>query len=171
RVGLAFCKYRLSGMACKYHNDAHLICAQDQDPFMEDLQGEFLVGTAQLYLQPLAYKVEVKEQLSITDYTGQEIGIINLEVVPCNEQGNEYQEHDDVYVDSPQELVGKPFYFMVKILGCRGLPTKFTVRTFLSYDHIELILQLSRISMCAFGCLWMNSTRSRKKCQLRSIPI
>ena len=102
---------------------------------MEDLQGECLIGTSQLYLQPLAYKVEVKEQLSMTDHTGQEIGIINLEVVPCNEQGNQYQEHDDVYVDSPQELLGKPFQFIVKILGCRGLPVKFTVSTF----HILII--------------------------------
>lgn len=104
-----------------------LLPFQDQDPFMEDLQSECLVGTAQLYLQPLAYRVELKEQLSLTDFSGQEIGIINLEVIPCNEHGNEYQEHDDVYVDSPQELLGKPFNFIVKILGCRGLPPKFTV--------------------------------------------
>lgn len=98
---------------------------------MEDLQSECLIGTAQLYLQPLAYKVELKEQLSLTDFSGQEIGIINLEVIPCNEHGIEYQEHDDVYVDSPQELLGKPFNFIVKILGCRGLPSKFTVNWFI----------------------------------------
>lgn len=107
---------------------------------MEDLQSECLVGTAQLYLQPLAYKVELKEQLSLTDFSGQEIGIINLEVIPCNEHGIEYQEHDDVYVDSPQELLGKPFNFIVKVLGCRGLPAKFTVNWFkLSFEVILTI--------------------------------
>lgn len=100
---------------------------KDQDPFMEDMQSEGLIGTAQLYLQPLAYMVELKEQLSITDYSGQEIGIINIEIAPCNEHGHEYEEHDDVYLDSPQQLLGKPLHFMVKVLGCRGLPPKFTV--------------------------------------------
>lgn len=71
--------------------------------------------------------VELKEQLSITDFTGTEVGIINVEVVPCNELGDEYDERDDVYVDNPHELIGKTIYFVVKINCCRGLPSRFTV--------------------------------------------
>lgn len=112
---------------------------------MEDPQGECLVGTAQLYLQPLAYKVELKEQLSLADYSGQEIGIINLEVIPCNEQGAEYQEHDNAYVDSPQELLGKPFHFIIKLLGCRGLPSKYTVS--------QVQMQMNSLLICSFFLL------------------
>ena len=108
---------------------------------MEDLQTECLIGTSQLYLQPLAYLVEIKEQLSVTDHTGQDIGIINLEVIPCNEYGNEYEEQDDAYVDSPQELLGRPLCFLVKIIGCRGLPAKYTVSVF----HSELVIFLTII--------------------------
>lgn len=64
------------------------------------------------------------------DHCGQDIGIVHVEVMPCNEFGNEYEEQDDTYVDSPQELLGKPLHFIVKILGCRGLPAKYTVRVF-----------------------------------------
>lgn len=86
-----------------------------------------MIGTAQLYLQPLAYMIEIKEHLSVNDFTGQEIGVINIEIIPCDENGQEYGEQDDVYVDTPQELLGKSLNFIVKIIGCRGLPNKFTV--------------------------------------------
>ncbi|KAF7495667.1 Kinesin-like protein KIF28P [Sarcoptes scabiei] len=97
----------------------------EQDPF-EDLESECLIGTAQLYLQPLAYMVEIKEHLSISDYTGQEIGVIYVEVIPCDQNGNEYEEQDNAYVESPQELLGRSVSFVVKIINCRGLPNKFT---------------------------------------------
>ena len=71
--------------------------------------------------------IEFKEQLSINDFSGTEVGIINIEIVPCDETGNEYDERDDVYVDSPQELLSKSIHFVVKINGCRGLPPRFTV--------------------------------------------
>ena len=123
-MGSTICMFELVQY---FYNIIFCVLYQDQDPFVEDIQRECMIGAAQLYLQPLAYRVEIKEQLSIVDYSGQEIGIINMEIVPCNESGNEYTEHDDAYVDSPQELFGKPFNFVVKIMGCRGLPPKFTV--------------------------------------------
>src|SRR6218665_2007285 len=93
---------------------------------MEDIESECLIGTAQLYLQPLAYKIEVKEQLAILNYSGQEIGIMNIEAMPANHEGLEYSEQDDIFVDSPHEMFGKPLILSIKIVGCRGLPPKFT---------------------------------------------
>ena len=58
---------------------------------------------------------------------GQELGLLNFEIVPCNKKGKEYTEKDDVWVDSPEELVGKDVHFLVKVLGARGLPNRFTV--------------------------------------------
>lgn len=49
--------------------------------------------------------------------------------MPCTSQGKEYTEHDDMFVDNPNELMGKDLHFMVKILGCRGLPSRFNVST------------------------------------------
>lgn len=86
-----------------------------------------MIGSAQLFLQPLAYLVEIKEQLEVIDYSRNEVGIINVEVTPCDANNAEYSEHDDIFVDSPQELIGKELRFIFKIHGCRGLPARFTV--------------------------------------------
>ncbi|XP_054154280.1 kinesin-like protein KIF28P [Oppia nitens] len=114
----------------------------ERDPFVEDAHRECHIGTAQVYLQSLAFMIELKEQLSINDYTGSEVGIVNVEVVPCDQVGNEYDERDDVYVDSPQELMGRSIHFVVKVNGCRGLPSRFTdiyvrFRVFLDEEDIR----------------------------------
>ncbi len=49
--------------------------------------------------------------------------------MPCDEKGREYTENDDVFVDSPDELVGKSLCFKFKVINCRGLPNKYTVRS------------------------------------------
>ena len=53
--------------------------------------------------------------------------LVKLEVAPCNKKGKEYTETDDMFVDSPEELVGKEVHFWFKIVNCRGLPNKYTV--------------------------------------------
>ncbi|XP_074602251.1 kinesin-like protein KIF28 [Brevipalpus obovatus] len=98
----------------------------DRDPFYEDPRTEVLIGITQVFLQPLAFQVELKEQLEVTDYKGVEVGIINVEIVPCSADGRELDEMDDAYVDAPSELIGKDIHFVVKIHGCRGLPPRFT---------------------------------------------
>lgn len=81
-----------------------------------------------MFLQPLAFLVEIKEQLDLVDYRGNEAGIVNVEVTVCNENGQEYTEHDDIFLDSPQEMIGRDLRFNFKIHGCRGLPARFTVK-------------------------------------------
>jgi len=99
---------------------------EDKDPFQEDVNTEVNIGSVQVFLQPVAYMVEMKEQLEITDLKGNKIGVMNLEVAPCNKKGREYTEADDKFVDSPDELVGKDVHFIFKIINCRGLPNKYT---------------------------------------------
>ena len=48
-------------------------------------------------------------------------------MAPCDSKGREYTEKDDMFVDSPDELVGKEVNFSFKIMNCRGLPNKYTV--------------------------------------------
>ena len=50
---------------------------QEEDPFKESLDTEVHIGTTQVNLQPLAYNVELKEQLEITNYKGAEVGFMN----------------------------------------------------------------------------------------------
>jgi hypothetical protein len=50
-----------------------------------------------------------------------------VEVVPCDDNGIEYKEEDDMFVDSPEQLIGRKLNFKVTILNCRGLPNKYRV--------------------------------------------
>ena len=90
-----------------------------------------------IFFQPIAYMVEMKEQLDVTDVKGNKIGVMNVEIAPCNDKGREYTEADDMFVDSPEDLVKKNVNFVFKILNCRGLPNKYTVT--ISYNCMILI--------------------------------
>ena len=50
-----------------------------------------------------------------------------MEVAPCDSKGREYSESDDMFVNTPEDLVGKDVHFVVKVVNCRGLPNKYTV--------------------------------------------
>ena len=101
----------------------------NKDPFYDEPTLDQLIGVAHLFLQPLAFMVELNEQIEIIDYRGNEIGIINIDINPCDQTGRLFNELDDNFVDSPSELIGRPMYFIVRIFGCRGLPHRFTVLT------------------------------------------
>lgn len=49
-----------------------------------------------------------------------------LEVVPCDPSGREYTEQDDMFKDSPDELVGSDLHFIVKLISARGLNARYT---------------------------------------------
>ncbi|GIY92934.1 kinesin-like protein KIF28P [Caerostris extrusa] len=74
-------------------------------PLLEDPDTEVRIGTVQVYLQPLSFMVEV---------------------CPCSDDGKEYTEQDDQFVETPNELVGRNLHFIVRINGCRGIPSRFT---------------------------------------------
>ncbi|KAH7951612.1 hypothetical protein HPB52_010915 [Rhipicephalus sanguineus] len=118
--------FAMKEMYSKYENGEQWEVDEERDPFLEDPNTEVRIGTVQVYLQPLAYMVDLKEQLEIINFKGEEVGIINVEMIPCSETGHEYTEHDNVFLDSPGELVGRDLNFIVRILHCRSLPKRFT---------------------------------------------
>lgn len=99
---------------------------KDQDPFEVDPNMDVLIGTTKIFPQSLAYMVETKNQLEVIDYKGVEVGRVNIEIVPCDPKGKEYTENDDIFVESPSELLNKELHFVAKILNGRGLPKRFT---------------------------------------------
>ena len=54
---------------------------EDNDPFKEDVNTEVNIGSVQVFLQPIAYMVEMKEQLEVTDLKGNKIGLMNVRIV------------------------------------------------------------------------------------------
>lgn len=50
-----------------------------------------------------------------------------VEIIPCDEYGDEYAEADNVFADNPEDLVDKNLSFIVKINNCKKLPEGYTV--------------------------------------------
>ncbi|XP_046565118.1 LOW QUALITY PROTEIN: kinesin-like protein KIF28P [Haliotis rubra] len=97
---------------------------KERDPFEDDYEAEFHIGSVKLWLQSLGYLIDIEEQLEVTDFKGQEVGLLNVVVSPCDKKGKPLKE--DTYVDNPLELKGKDLSFNLQINSARGLPNKFT---------------------------------------------
>ncbi|KAK8758238.1 hypothetical protein V5799_004132 [Amblyomma americanum] len=128
--------FAMKEMYSKYENGEQWEVDEERDPFLEDPNAEVRIGTVQVYLQPLAYMVDLKEQLEIINFKGEEVGILNVEMVPCSESGREYTEEDNVYLDSPGELVGRDFQLRCShsALSCVTKKVLALVRVRLSRD-------------------------------------
>ncbi|XP_022782679.1 kinesin-like protein KIF28P [Stylophora pistillata] len=71
---------------------------EESDPFWEPDDAEVFIGSVHVYLQSLAYQIEVEESLAITDHKGNEKGKLQI---------------------------GRALYFKLKIPHARGLPAIF----------------------------------------------
>ncbi|OWF37465.1 Kinesin-like protein KLP6 [Mizuhopecten yessoensis] len=100
---------------------------EEEDPFFDDMKCDFYIGSVKIWLKSMAYLIESKDQLSVCDYQGKEVGILNYEILPCDSKGKEYTDSDDIFVEIPDELLGRPdgVHFKLKITSARGLPMKF----------------------------------------------
>ncbi|KAF0296590.1 Kinesin-like protein KIF28P [Amphibalanus amphitrite] len=132
--------YLMQEMYANFEDEDDWDLPESQDPFREPPDTEVMIGVCQVVLQPLAFQVELKDQVEISNYKGAEVGVLNLEVVPCDASGKEYKEEDDRFVDSPDMLIGKDVNFVVKINSARGLPKSYMdvyckYKVYLEDDH------------------------------------
>lgn len=58
---------------------------------------------------------------SIISVNGLQMGTLSLDIVPHDEDNNEFDE----IPDSPEELIGQPLNFRVEIYKCKDLPSNF----------------------------------------------
>ncbi|KHJ78423.1 hypothetical protein OESDEN_21956 [Oesophagostomum dentatum] len=93
---------------------------KDRDPFYEAPDSKSFLGSAIVFLQPLAYLMDSEETYPIVDFTGffiyyltcdpseipvlagEELGELSVLLSPCNSSGKELIGD---YVDNPQEIV------------------------------------------------------------------
>ncbi|XP_076455652.1 kinesin-like protein KIF28 isoform X2 [Babylonia areolata] len=119
-------KYVMQEMYDNFQEGDEWDLPPEKDPFVDDYQAEFHIGSVKVWIKSLAFMIEMKEQLEVTNFSGQAVGLLNVEIVPSDEKGKEYTDDDDKFVDDPEELLGKNVSFVVKIVSARGLPSKFT---------------------------------------------
>uniref|UniRef100_A0A3B4YVB7 Kinesin-like protein KIF28P n=1 Tax=Seriola lalandi dorsalis TaxID=1841481 RepID=A0A3B4YVB7_SERLL len=92
--------------------------AEDKDPFWDPVE-PLLLGTAHLWLQSLAFRIPLEEQLEVLGSEGTEEAILQAQLVPCNSTGLPLGE-DDILID-PSELLGRRLDFQLFLEQCCGL--------------------------------------------------
>ena len=73
---------------------------------MEDPNSEVMIGNVQVYLQSLAYMIEMNEQLDIVDYKGQAVGHLNVAVSKNQQRTSSYSKEQWTY--GPTDLFPIP---------------------------------------------------------------
>ncbi|XP_066301199.1 kinesin-like protein KIF28 [Branchiostoma lanceolatum] len=119
-------KYLMDEMYESFSDGEDINWPDERDPFTEPPDHEEMIGGLHVYLESIAYKIEAKEQLDLTNIKGIEVGKLNVELWPCTQTGKVLRD-EDAFVDDPEtDLKGQPLAFKVKILNARGLPDRFT---------------------------------------------
>ncbi|XP_035872075.1 kinesin-like protein KIF28P [Phyllostomus discolor] len=95
--------------------DSHV--AREDDPFWDPVEAVHL-GSAHVWLQPLAHLMELEEQAALLDCDGLEEALLHVRVRPCSPAGRACGE-EDVVMD-PVELLGKRMDFQIHIVRCLG---------------------------------------------------
>ncbi|KAK2920356.1 hypothetical protein Q8A73_002560 [Channa argus] len=91
---------------------------RDKDPFWDPVE-PLLLGTAHLWLQSLAFRIPLEEQLEVLGSEGTEEAILQARLVPCSCTGLPLGE-DGILID-PSELLGRRMDFQLLLEQCCGL--------------------------------------------------
>ncbi|KAL6113275.1 uncharacterized protein ACO6RY_11602 [Pungitius sinensis] len=91
---------------------------RDNDPFWDPVE-PVLLGTAHLWLQSLAFRIPLEEQLEVLGSEGTEEAILQAQLIPCTSTGFPMGE-DDILID-PSELLGRRLDFQLVLEQCCGL--------------------------------------------------
>lgn len=116
-------KYLMQEMYQNFVEGESCDVPKEKDPFWEPADADVLIGSVHVYLQSLAYKIELDENLQITDYKGNDKGRLKVQVFPCDSDGNDSL---DDFKEDPAEMIGQALHFNVRVLEARGLPQRFS---------------------------------------------
>jgi len=103
---------------------------KEQDPFWEDIE-DVLIGTANLFLQSLAFALDFDDKLAVTDYKGSEEASLVVNVTPCTQTGKALDE--DNFVENPSELLDKPYHFKVTLRNGEVHKSRFSKGIYVKY--------------------------------------
>nr|XP_015207004.1 PREDICTED: kinesin-like protein KIF28P [Lepisosteus oculatus] len=92
--------------------------AQERDPFWDPVDILHL-GSAHVWLQSLAYRIRLEEQVEVLGSDGREEAILQIDLFPCTSTGQPLSE-DDIVID-PMELLGRRIDFQIHIVQCFGV--------------------------------------------------
>lgn len=105
--------------------------APEQDPFAEK-QEPILLGQAFYMLEGLAYLMDNPRTVPIVATNNKIYGQLEINLVPCDEDGNEDID-EDLLSDDPADLKDQSLTFKVKISRIANLPEDFCRNIYCEY--------------------------------------
>ena len=105
---------------------------KDQDPFYEEPQ-PILLGQAYYILGGLPYLLDNPRVVPVVAPNNDVYGEIHMNVVPCDPDGNEELDEDQM-TDDPNDLLNEQLDFKVKIEKLTNLPEDFCTNIYCEYQ-------------------------------------
>ncbi|TNN19372.1 Kinesin-like protein, partial [Schistosoma japonicum] len=144
-------RFLMQDMYQKYLNKQLEDYSQECDPFWEPLEDLF-IGIAPAFLRALAYRLDVNEELKIMDFIGDELGTVNVKLIPCSSSAlpsnNTTSGNTDVaFVEDPRELIGKPFNFKIMLSSPNLYDSEQNKCKFTVYYRVFKESELTKVKM------------------------
>jgi hypothetical protein len=92
-----------------------------------------LLGYSFYKLEPVAYLMSNESNLSIISSDGKLMGHIVIDIIPIDDNGNEFDEVPD---DPINELIGQSLFYKVIIKSVNGLPKNFCKNLQVQYESL-----------------------------------
>ena len=102
---------------------------KEEDPLWDEAK-PVILGYAFYKLEPVTYLLSNRSEISIVSPDGVIIGKLEVDVVPHDEEGNEYEE----VPENPSELIGQCLMYKVCIFNLKSLPNNFCSNLRVEYD-------------------------------------
>jgi len=87
--------FMMKEMYSNYEDEDDWDVPKEKDPFEEENR-EVMIGSVNVFLQPMAYRVEMRESLDITDMKGNEVGTMNVSHAHAGAHGQNSNEETPV---------------------------------------------------------------------------
>ena len=93
----------------------------EEDPLWDEAK-PILIGYSFYKLEPLSYLISNKSELAIISPNGNMIGKLEVDVVPHDEDGDEFEE----VPENPIEIIGQCLQYKVCIYAVKNIPKNFS---------------------------------------------
>ena len=104
---------------------------KEDDPLWDEGK-PILLGYAFYKLEPLAYLMNNESELRILSPNGIVVGAIEIDIIPHDEEGNEFDEVPDM----PNELIGQSLAYKVIITSIKNLDKNFCRNVSIEYKSL-----------------------------------
>ena len=102
---------------------------REDDPLWDEAK-PVLLGYAFYLLEPVSYLMSNESQINIVSPNGEAVGKIEVDVIPHDEFGNEFED----VPETPNELIGQTLLYKVAIKRIKGLAKNLSYDLYVEYD-------------------------------------